>query len=381
MNSKKFMLIALILLAMIPGANPDVIFTGAATVGISALYPGLQEAFRNYATQIASNQASEGQQLEVEVAAYNALTQPGAVVSYFQGLDDSLRQEIFEGTTPTVDEVSAVWEMINTWSSNIYGAGQTLRGLVSNNPLQVLQSLSEFAMIASCLRITYSAVRFTCDIVRGACSIASGCGRVTIGALKGLAGWFRSSPEASANIATVATAAASGNDEMRMRVLELLGQIAELPDSYNDMTIEELNNQDIEIEGSMSAEEYETKVQSVIDAINALKILGLSVTGMNRSVSVIDRPALTEQLPQMRLLRRAQTASSYFDNQPVNEPDNQTNISETTIGEPTIGKKRRRGGRTKKHLKRKKTQRKSVRKQRKTKRKRIRTQKSRRYRK
>ena len=367
MNKQKFMFIALILLAMITGANPDIIFTGAATVGITSLYPGLQEAFRNYATEIASQQASEGQQLEVEVAAYNALTQPGAIVSYFQGLDENLRQEIFEGTAPTSEEVSTVWEMMNTWVSNIYGAGQTLRGLVSNNPLQVLQSLSQFAMVASCLRITYSAVRFTCDIVRGACSIASGCGRVTIGALRGLAGWFSSSPQASASLATnAAAAAAADNDAMRMRVLELLGQIAELPDSYNDMTIEELNNQDIEIEGSMSAEEYETKVQPVINAINALKILGLNVTGVNRSESV--RGPISFPLPMSST--SMQRSASH------------TGVFKTTsrIGKPSLpfSLPFKKGGRTKKHLKRK-LQRKSIRKIKKTKR--AQAKKSRRYKK
>lgn len=255
------------------------------------------------------NQALEEQKHEVEVAAYNALTQPGAIVSYFEGLDEGMMQEIFAGDIPTSVEVSTVFQMINTWIANIYGAGQTLRGLISNNPLQILQSLSQFAMIASCLQITYSAVRFTCNIVRGACSAAFMCGRVTVGTLKGLAGWFNRSPEAIADISRGATAATANNDEMRMRVLQLLGQITILPDSYNNMTIEELNNQVIEIEGSMSEEEYKRTVQPVIDAVNALNILGLNVTGMDRS-RTLPVGFSSRQLPIAQIRRSASDTST-----------------------------------------------------------------------
>ena len=405
MKSQKFMLIALVLLAMVPGANPRDIFTGGTTIFLSQLYPALQETFRNYATSEAGQQAADaaateaGQQavnataarLKVEVAAYTALNTDGAIVSYFKtGFgDDTLRQEIFEGKI-TQAEVNEVWKMINVFYDDTIGAGRSLMDILSTNPHTFfsklpgfLKSLTEFTMIANCIGIVYGALCFVyktttfCTKVslktirtfytwlgESKLSIASpvACASANANAIEAAAVPGASEPGTEAAAAADMTAAiardaamaaaAAADDEATAKnsIMRLLSQIIKIPVEFNNLTIEELEQRDVLIERNMSADEYD---KNIAPTIKALKRLGFNITGMNRNASETGR--LSEPLPRGPQSQRAFSNSE-------------------------IENRERNGGRTKKYLKKK--QRKSVRKQRKTKRgKRGRSRKSRRYKK
>jgi hypothetical protein len=309
MNSQKFMLIALVLLTMVPGANPREIFTGAATLGISQLYPGLQEVFRNYATEIASLQTQvEEQRLQVEVAAFNTLTKPKAIVSYFQGLDGSIRQEIFDGSLPTQEEVSQVWGMMTSFFKSLndvivivrvevtdlaneaFDFISLIQQLLSKDKSSALSALAQLTMVAKCLEIAYKGIKVISNVATSASNVAtravsaaSNCGRVTLGVLRGLNVWRK-----SGEISTPAAAAAGGPD-----LLEAAEAAArELTDHHppaadrspyypNDMTIDDI----LQFSCTMSDVNY-------TNLVNALKNNGFDVDEslMKRSLSC---PTLT----------------------------------------------------------------------------------------
>ena len=363
MNSQKFMLIALILMAMIPGANPGEIFTGDNMVVISQLYPGLQEAFRNYATQIASAAAQEGQQLEVEVAAYNALRNPGAFVSYFQGLDDSLRQEIFAGEPVTQEEVSTVWGMMTSFFKSLGFISDeateiisSTKSLLSRNPIAALNALAQLAMVANCLKILYNGTRVISNVATSAVTAASSCGRITIKTLRGIVGLFMSSAASSA--ASAAGDVFASETPNAVILLHAVENHMELPD---EATIDDI----LCLECTLSGQQY-------VDLISAL-------TANNLYTPPIGDAAFTSEATQERMRRSCSLMTLPRDiiNQICSTANNtKNNNKHFRLRSVSMG------GRTKKHLKKKKNQRKSIRKQRKTKRgKRARSRSSMRYKK
>ena len=360
MNSQKFMIIALILMAMIPGANPGEIFTGDNMVVISQLYPGLQEAFRKYATQIASAAAQEGQQLEVEVAADNALRNPDAFVSYFQGLDEKLRQEIFAGEPVTQEEVSAVWGMMTSFFKSLGFISDeateiisSTKRLLSRNPIAALNALAQLAMVANCLKILYNGTRVISNVATSAVTAASSCGRITIKTLRGIVGLFMSSA-ASASAASAAGDVFASETPNAVILLRAVENHRELPD---EATIDDI----LCLKCTLSGQQY-------VDLISAL-------TANNLYTPPIGDAAFTPEATQERMQRSCSLMTLPRDiiNQICSTTNNNTNNNNN---------KRLRsvsmGGRTKKHLKRK-LQRKSSRKVKKSKR--ARAQKSRRYKK
>ena len=432
MNSQKFMLIALILLSIIPGANPEDIFTGGLCITISELSSGLQEAFRNYATEIASLQTAVAEQrLQLEVAAYNALSQPGVIVSYFQSLDGQMMQEIFEGDPIRLDEVSAVWEIINIWYSTIFKAGQAVTGILSTSPGEFvtnlprfLTSLSEFAMIANCIGIAYKGVTVMYSAAKTAkgffarCSSAvASCGRVTIGTLKSLNAWLKSSGENGEVVASApASSASSASSAGYLSPQEMLNLIANMPPRADNTPVEEI----LTFEGSISVVDFTNLVNALRN--NGFNVINRDViatriasaptygpsdvssfahTGLEAARST-SAPYVVQSAPFQTVSAAAPAFAAPYQGvsaansinsdvgydfqhyRVTNDPKEKPNYVSPDIDEKTnIGVKRgRNGGRTKKHLKKKKNQRKSVRKQRKTKRgKRGRSRKSRRYKK
>jgi hypothetical protein len=427
MNSQKFMLIALILLAITPGANQNIAAAGGATVVLSKLYPGLREAFIDYATGVAGEQSvieatgnAAIEKLKIQVAAFNALNEPGTVVSYFERLDGKLMQEIFVNDPPTQAEVSAVWEMINEIYTRITTTGTTLKDLLSTDATTFLtnlpgflKSLSELTMIANCIGIMYGVLCFTYNT-------ATTCVKLPIKAIKQFYVWFYGTPNAvgasdvdcgapsaatSAEIDAAYRANAAADDaataayNKKKHLLGLLAKIMVLDPKYDDMSIEDLNDNSFLVDGSMGKLEYEETIVPVIDAIREL---GFNVTVDELSAS--QPPELPsyermhlETAPEIERSLSAPAGSEYLDPKyyaaqkkaaKLADIRGTTRTNTGVIKKPSLLKQKRLlsfgdkkfGGRTKKYLKKK--QRKSVRKQRKTKRgKRSRSQKSRRYKK